>query len=250
MAGAYWPDRGQQLDARVHGVTRTRVLTPLLLTLFAQAPAAPGGPARYRVTIESRGAVWGSASETNGSCPGAAPGSDTLTGIVEGPEPPLLTGPPCMEDADCERRREALYEGYDEGVIYKGTLMRRTSVDLCEVKDTNDGHAWCVGHLNGDGAVEVTIYVPIQWRDNENLRIKMQPGANVGARAIGVCTTLDNPELETQYKSEDSIYFETSDAPGARVPATGRLFVGTMKSQSRIPPRLPGEYTLKVEPAP
>lgn len=225
------------------------VLTPLLLILFAQAPAAPGGPARYKVTIEARGVVWGSATEPNGSCPGAAPGSDTLTGTVEGTEPPLLNGPPC-KDEDCERRRAALYDGYEEGVIYKGILTRKTSVDLCEVKDTNDGHAWCVGHLNGGGAVQVTIYVPIQWWANENLRIKMEPGSKVGAKAIGACTTLDNAELETQYKSEDSIYFETSDEPQARVPTTGRLFVGTVKSQTRIPPKLPGEYTLKVEPAP
>ncbi len=73
------------------------LLTPLVLILLAQAPAAPGGHARYKVTVESRGVVWGSASETDGSCPGAAPGSDTLTGIVEGTEPPLFKVP-------CERR--------------------------------------------------------------------------------------------------------------------------------------------------
>jgi hypothetical protein len=222
------------------------VLTPLVLFLLAQAPASSGGSARYKVTVEARGVVWGTATEPNGSCPGAAPGSDTLTGIVEGTEPPLLNGKPCW-GPPCASREEA---EDDEGVIYKGILTRKTSVDLCEVKDTNDGHRWCVGHLNGGGSFEVTIYVPFQWRDNENLRIKMEPGSIVGAKAIGACTTLDNAELETQYKSEDSIYFETSDEPNARVPATGRLFVGTVKSQTRIPPKLPGEYTLKVEPPP
>jgi len=223
-------------------------LTPLALILLAQAPASPGGPARYTVTVESRGVVWGSASETDGSCPGAAPGSDNLTGIVEGTEPPLLKDPPCGEDADCERLRDV---GYEEGVIYRGILTRKTTVDLCEVKDTSDGDRWCLGHLNGEGPVQVTIFVPIQWRDSESLRIKMQPGPKVTAKAIGACSTLDNAELEAQYKSEDSIYFETSDAPRARVPATGRLFVGTLKWQTRIPPKRPGgEYTLKVEPAP
>jgi hypothetical protein len=246
------PDRAngrQQLDARMHRVKGPpmTLLAPLVLILLAQAPAAPGGPARYKVTIESRGVVWGSASETDGSCPGSAPGSDTLTGIVEGTEPPLFKVPPCKDD-DCERRRDV---GYEEGVIYKGMLTRTTTVDLCEVKDTSDGDRWCLGHLNGGGPVEVTIFVPIQWRDSENLRVKMQPGPKVTAKAIGACSTLDNAELEVQYTSEDSIYFETSDDPGARVPATGRLFVGSVKSQTRIPPRQPGgEYTLKVEPAP
>jgi hypothetical protein len=191
--------------------------------------------------------VWGSATETDGSCPKAAPGSDTLTGVVEGIEPPLLNGAPCTA-ADCPRPPEA---GFEEGVIYKGLLTRTTSLDLCEVKETNDGDAWCVGHLNGGGPVEVTISVPLQWRDNENLRIKMQPVPMAWAKAIGACTTLDNAALEAQYRSEDSIYFETSDVSGARVPGTGRLFAGTSKWQTRIPPRRPGgEYTLKVEPAP
>src|SRR5262245_54790956 len=109
--------------------------------LLAETPAAPGGHARYQVTIEVRGAVWGSASDADGSCPGAAPGSDTLTGTIEGTEPPLLNGAPCR-GSGCPSRDD------DEvGVVYSGTLERTTFVDLCEVKDTPDGNKWCLGHL-------------------------------------------------------------------------------------------------------
>ena len=119
------------------------------------------------------------------------------------------------------------------------------------MKDTSDGDAWCVGHLEGKGPVSVTIVVTLQWRDNENLRIKMNPGPAVKATAIGACTTLDTAELEARYKSEDSIYFETSDEIDARVPGTGRLFAGTLTWQTRTPPRLAGgEYSLKVEHGP
>ncbi len=223
------------------------VLTPLLLIVLAQAPASPGGPARYTVTVEMHGGVWGSATETDGSCPGAAPGSDTLTGIVTGTEPALFIALPCNDPDFLKQENEA----DEEDVVYTGVLTRTTSVDLCEVKDTSDGDKWCLGHLNGGGPVEVTILVPRQCRDNETLRVKMRPVPMAWAKAIGACSTLDNAELEAQYRSEDSIYFETSEDPKDRVPRTGRLFVGTSKRQERTPPKRPaGEYTLKVEKAP
>jgi len=218
-----------------------------IVALLAQALSAPGGPARYKVTIESRGVVWGSASEPNGSCPKAAPGSDILTGIVEGIEPaiayqapgaPPCTGVPCVS-AD------------DEDVVYEGRLWRTTSVDLCEVKTTADGDEWCVGHLSNAGAwVKVKILVPTRGADNAQLGIEWEPEPSIPVSVSGHCSTLDNAEEEASYRDHGAIRFETSDDPQARVPATGRLVVNTSRGQTRILPKWPGEYTLKVEPAP
>jgi len=224
------------------------MLTPLVLILLAQAPASSGGLARYKVTVEMRGGVWGSATETDGSCPKAAPGSDTLTGIVEGTEPavayqapgtPPCTGVPCM-GAD------------DEDVIYEGTLWRTTSVDLCEVKTTTDGDEWCVGHLsNAGGWVKVTIRVPTHGADNAQLGIEWEPQASLPVSVSGHCSTLDNAAEVANYRDHGAIRFETSNDPKARVPLTGRLVVNTSRGQTRTPPKQPGgEYTLEVEPAP
>jgi hypothetical protein len=225
------------------------ILTPVVLAiLVAQAPAAIGGPARYQVTIESRGVVWGSATETNGTCPKAGPGSDKLIGIVEGIEPAVAYQTPGTQPCT----RVPCMGADDEDVVYEGRLWRETSVDLCEVKTTADGDEWCVGHLTSAGGwINVKISVPTRGADNAQINIQWEPEPSLPVSVAGHCSTLDNAAEEEGYRDHGGILFETSDDPQARVPGTGRLVAGTVTYQLRIPPRLPGgEYTLKVEHAP
>ena len=182
------------------------------------------------------------------------PGTDTIAGIVEGVEPargsrrrrlhPCI-GIPCRPLPDDAARIE------DEGVQYAGDLTRATEVGLCEVKDTSDGTEWCAGHLSGGGLFRVTITVPPIDRDNEQARVKLEPrGAQVRATVSGSCSSLENAAVARQYKSEDSIYFETANATGTKLMPTGRLSPGTYVETSRaVPGDLTG-YTLKVEQVP
>ena len=201
------------------------------LVLLAQAPPAAGPTVRYRVTLTYHG-VWGLVTEANQVCPGVPPGTDTIAGIVEGVEPAL--GPPPDDDTDAESSE-------DEGVQYAGDLTRATEVGLCEVKDTSDGTEWCAGHLSGGGPFRVTITVPPIDCDNEQARVKLEPrGAQVRATVSGSCSSLENAAVARQYKSEDSIYFETANASGTKLMPTGVLRPGTYVETSRS---VPGDLT-------
>jgi hypothetical protein len=233
------------------------------LVLLAQASPA-GATARYKVTLEFVG-VWGLVTEANGTCPGVPPGRDTITGIVEGIEPagsspptgtaqappPGYTpcfGVPCRPLPDDEAAGDSADEdSADEGVQYTGVLTRTTTVGLCEAKDTPSATEWCAGHLSGGGPFRVTITVPPIDGDNEQARVKLEPqGMAVWATVSGSCSSLENAAVATQYRSEDSIYFETVNALGTKLMPTGRLSRGTYVQTSRSAPGDLSGYTLTV----
>jgi hypothetical protein len=238
----------------------TPTLTLGILVLLAQPPPGGGTTVRYKVTLEYRG-VWGLVTEASGTCPGVPPGLDTITGIVEGVEP-VGSGPPPgsapgappgyppCSGVPCRPLRGETEEETDEGVEYTGVFTRTTEVGLCEVKDTPNGTEWCAGHLSGGGPFKVTIQVPAFDHDNEQTRFKLEPqGMGVWATVSGSCSSLDNASVAADYRSEDSIYFETANASGTRLMPTGRLAGGSYVQSVTTPSEL-GEYTLKVEQVP
>ena len=133
-------------------------------------------------------------------------------------------------------------------MTYKGTLARVTDIGLCEVQDTADGHKWCGGELHGHGDVDVVIVVPAAGNDSESLLMKRKPPTSTPVPVTGNCRSPYNGTLAQQYKSHDTILFETSDVSstgGVRVPPTGGLFPrADLYFQTR---RIGDGYTLKVD---
>ena len=200
------------------------IVTGAVLGVALASPAR-GADQRFRITLEYYG-YWGLVTPPSGGCPAAPAGTDKLTGYVT------------KESQD------------DDGVSYKGTLNRVTDIGLCEVQDTPDGSKWCGGELHGRGDVEVVIVVPAAGNDSENLQIALTPLPTVSVQVGGNCSSLENATVARQYKSHDTILFETTDvssASGVRVPPTGELVPrADIYSQTR---RVEPErgYTLKVE---
>jgi len=201
-----------------------RVLVALLLWLVLVSPA-PGADERFRITLEYYG-YWGLLTPPGGTCPAAPAGTDKITGVVE------------------------KFSADEDGVSYRGTLTRVTDIGLCEVKDTQDGERWCGGELHGNGPIDVVIEVPAAGNDSQNMKISWDPNPSVTVAVGGNCSSLDNAEVAKQYKSHDTILFETTDvssAGGVRVPPTGGLFPReAVYSQTRRVEPDRG-YTLKVE---
>jgi hypothetical protein len=202
---------------------RAGVVLLLLLSWGGLSSPAHGAAEQVKVTLQYHG-YWGLVTPPGGICPAAPPGTDTLTGVVTKQS----------EDED--------------GVTYKGTLARVTDIGLCEVQDTADGHKWCGGELHGHGDVDVVIVVPAAGNDSESLLIELKPVPSMTVTVGGNCSTLDNGTLAQQYKSHDTILFETSDVSstgGVRVPPTGGLFPrADLYFQTR---RIGDGYTLKVD---
>ena len=197
----------------------------VVLLLLAQGPPGSGSPERFKVTLEYYG-VWGLATEAGGACPGGVPGTDTLVGNVV---------------------REVVN---DEGTFYAGNLTRTTNLGLCEERDTANGSEWCAGEVHGDGTFKVRIMVPPVQRDEENLRIELKPGNIKKIEVGGNCSSLDNAAVADQYRSGDTILFETSNRTDGRVPPNGTLVARKdVYSQTRRVEPDRG-YTLKVEPVP
>ena len=196
-----------------------------MFALALVTQTAHGADQRVRITLEVLRLLG--TPDTAGRCVSrGAAGTDTLTGIVT----------KLSEDED--------------GVSYKGTIRRVTDIGLCEVRDTPDGARWCGGELHGSGDIEVTIVVPAAGNDSANLQISLDPMPSVTVAVGGNCSSLDNAAVAKQYKSHDTILFETTDvssAGGVRVPPTGQLVPrADVYSQTR---RVEPErgYTLKVE---
>lgn len=201
-----------------------RVLFAVLLWLVLVSPAH-GADERFRITLEYYG-YWGLLTPPGGTCPAAPAGTDKITGVVTKQS----------EDED--------------GVTYAGTLRRVTDIGLCEVRDTSDGTEWCGGELHGTGDVDVVIVVPSPGNDSANLQIELKPRSSVTVAVGGNCSSLENAAVASQYKSHDTILFETTDvssAGGIRVPPTGGLFprVEVYSQTRRVEPDR--GYTLKVE---
>lgn len=204
-------------------ITRGAVFAGLLWLVLVSP--ARGADARFRITLEYYG-YWGLLTPQSGVCPAAPAGTDKFTGYVT------------KQSED------------DDGVTYKGTLNRVTDIGLCEVQGTPDGSKWCGGELHGHGDVEVVLVVPAAGNDSENLQIELKPLPSVTVQVGGNCSSLENATVAKQYKSHDTILFETTDvssAGGVRVPPTGGLVPrADVYSQTRRVEPDRG-YTLKVE---
>jgi hypothetical protein len=196
------------------------------LVWLAQSPPLAPSDQAHNVTLEFQG-YWGAyADHSTGtdSCPGVEPGSDVLTGIVRGVE----------DELD------------EDGITYTGVLTRTTAIGLCEAKDTPDGTRFCGGRLSGGGSFKVTIRMPALGHDNEEATIELEP---VGVMAVwvtvsGSCDSLDNAEVEDDYRSADAIHFETTGSSSALPP--GKLVPGLFTQARQFRLNDQGQYTLRV----
>lgn len=197
--------------------------TLVVLAMLAQAPAAAGRGDRFKVTLQYYG-VWGLVTEAGGTCPGGVPGTDTLTGVVT--------------------KRDVS----EDGIVYVGDLTRTTDLGLCEARDTPDGSRWCAGEIHGSGTFEVTVTVPATGRDNENASFELRPKGTINVAVGGNCDSLDNADLADEYRSGDTIHFETANDAQGRVPPTGGLVARSRPYSQTVRLQPDRGYTLTVEP--
>jgi hypothetical protein len=155
---------------------------------FPKEGTPPGTGERFYVVFFFKGMQGSHAvlsTEQPDRCPGVYVGTDWMVGTVE--------------------RRTVSTES--EGKVeYSGVLERATDLGLCGVQQTADGDRWCSGRLKGSGPVEVKIELPGD-QDLDDMSVLIQPQPSAKATVTGNCGSLDNPALERDYRSHDTLLF-------------------------------------------
>jgi hypothetical protein len=197
---------------------------PVMLTVVAPAP----GDSVYAVELNFTG--YTGLVEGYPYCAVNPRGTDTLEGLVSG--------------------REA---GGDKNAVYTGTMVRLTSVDICETRGKrgpdDDERVWCAATLTGTSVMkaEITVY----GESGRGAWIKARHDGGPSTSSVtGACHGPDQLEWERAYPGADDgggagPTGQPVDDPQSRLFGAGgaRLVVG------RFPPERPqksGDWVLNV----
>lgn len=147
-------------------------------------PRTSRAPAAYEVELRMKGygglisTAWCDAhADTNGY--------DVLTGVVRGVE---------TEE-----------EGDD--VTYRGTLIRKTTMDYCLVRPapTEDQVAHCIAHLGGSARMNVEIEVYGEEGRGAWVKADSAPGSPAAVDTVsGQCTAADQAIMAEEYPGGES----------------------------------------------